>query len=259
MNSQLSNILATGVIVGASGESVKVHSAIPREEGLFLQDVIKRIRPKMSLEVGLAMGVSTLFICDALREVGAVKHVCVDPHQFGVPETDLFHSEMRDGWTGLGMHVVGAAGFNDLVDLRNEPSHFALPKLLREGYKIEFAFIDGWHTFDYAMLDFFYVDKMLAPGGVVVFDDTLYPSVRKLCRYIVTNLPYRTYPEPGSGPRPNTRPKSFIEKVLSPETIESDARLGLPNRNYIAFRKERNDYLGLGENGTRRWDHHFAF
>jgi hypothetical protein len=228
---------------------------ISREEGLFLQDSIRRIRPRMSLEVGLAYGVSTLFICEALREVGAVKHVCVDPHQFGVPESDLFQTNDRTGWGGVGAHVLGASGYGDLAEVRNEPSHLALPQLLREGYQVEFAFIDGWHTFDYAMLDFFYVDKMLRPGGVVVLDDALYPSIRKLCRYIVANLPYTVFPKAGGQPRPNR----LLRRFLKPELLDSDERLGLPACNYIAFRKERNDWLGNGENGTRRWDAHSPF
>jgi Methyltransferase domain len=58
----------------------------------------------------------------------------------------------------------------------------ASPGLLEEGIKPDFAFVDGMHTFDYAFTDFFFLDKMLKPGGVIIFDDLGYPSIRKLCR-----------------------------------------------------------------------------
>jgi hypothetical protein len=32
------------------------------------------------------------------------------------------------------------------------------------GVQVDFAFMDGWHTFDYTLLDFFYTDKL---GGHV--------------------------------------------------------------------------------------------
>ena len=47
---------------------------------------------------------------------------------------------------------------------------------------------DGMHTFDYVFIDFFYIDKMLNVGGVAVFDDTHFPSTRKVCRFILRNL-----------------------------------------------------------------------
>jgi predicted O-methyltransferase YrrM len=63
MNTILEEILTTGVAKTASGETVSIHSHISREEGLFLQEIVKEIRASVSLEVGLAYGVSALFIC----------------------------------------------------------------------------------------------------------------------------------------------------------------------------------------------------
>ena len=58
--------------------------------------------------------------------------------------------------------------------------YLALPQLVGDRQTIQFAYIDGWHTFDYTLLDFFYVDKMLDPGGVVAFNDCALPSVRRV-------------------------------------------------------------------------------
>ncbi|HET9729781.1 MAG TPA: class I SAM-dependent methyltransferase, partial [Acidimicrobiia bacterium] len=68
--------------------------------------------------------------------------------------------------------------------------YVALPDLLRAGTAIEFAYIDGWHTFDYTLLDFFYLDKMLQPGGIVAFNDCHYPAVEKVTSFVVRHRRY---------------------------------------------------------------------
>ena len=65
-----------------------------------------------------------------------------------------------------------------------------LPELKKNGTKIDFAFIDGWHTFDHALVDFFYIDSLLNTGGIIVFDDVGYASIKRLCHFIVTNRAY---------------------------------------------------------------------
>jgi hypothetical protein len=62
MNSILEEILRTGYSQSANRQLIKVHSQIPREEGAFLQEIISEVKPQVSLEVGLAYGISALFI-----------------------------------------------------------------------------------------------------------------------------------------------------------------------------------------------------
>jgi hypothetical protein len=69
-----------------------------------------------------------------------------------------------------------------------QPSEFALPKLLESGETFDFGFIDGYHSFDHALVDFFYLNRMIRVGGMIVFDDANWPSINKLIRYL------RNYP-----------------------------------------------------------------
>jgi predicted O-methyltransferase YrrM len=48
--------------------------SIPADEGRYLQHLIREHRPKITLEIGCAFGISSLFICEALRDVGGSKH-----------------------------------------------------------------------------------------------------------------------------------------------------------------------------------------
>ena len=76
------------------------------------------------------------------------------------------------------------SGYDHIVRLMEEPSYRALPALERSRQRIDFAFIDGWHTFDFTLLDFFFIDRILKVGGVVAFDDADWPAVRKVCRFV---------------------------------------------------------------------------
>src|SRR6516225_9944568 len=82
MNSVLSEILNTGTTKTADGTStIKLHSSISTSEGQLLQRLVRQLNPTVSLEVGLAYGVSALFICDALNVRNGTQHIVIDPNQ----------------------------------------------------------------------------------------------------------------------------------------------------------------------------------
>jgi hypothetical protein len=192
--------------------------------------------------------------------MGARQHIIIDPYQVGAD-----YEGPDSGYEGIGLLNLQRAGLSDFVRFHGELSYRCLQRLEAEGVKLDFAFIDGMHTFDYVLTDFFYIDKMLRVGGVVVFDDLTYASIRKVVRFLVTNLPYSAI---GPAPEPIGRRRSLIRKIsprgrlaerfLKPEHSRSDIELGIP-KNFVALRKDRADVMGDGSNGTRRWDSHREF
>ncbi len=179
MNEVLRSIVSTGSVMSEDGKTHTVHSGISQEEGNFLQEMIRSTRPQVSLEVGCAYGISSLYICEALREVNATKHIIIDPYQ---------HSER---WEGIGLANLRRAGYADIIDFHEGLSYQYLSRLTEERVTIDFAFIDGAHTFDYVLVDFFLIDKLMKPGGIVILDDLSYPSIRSVCRYVLLNLCYK--------------------------------------------------------------------
>jgi len=173
MGPVLQEILKTGF---ADGISVPLRSQITIGEGEYLQSAIKEIRPHVCLEVGLAFGISALFIREVLDP--RCRYIAIYPFQ-------------HHYWHGIGLTNLRRAGHE--VEFYEESSQVALPRLWADGLTIDFAFIDGMHTFDHALVDFFYIDRMLRVGGVVAIDDANWPSLHKLCRFILTNRAYRVY------------------------------------------------------------------
>ncbi|HTU00909.1 MAG TPA: class I SAM-dependent methyltransferase [Candidatus Sulfotelmatobacter sp.] len=185
MHPYLAELQRTAIVLDAEGQPRPLDSHISCEEGLFLQEVIRDIRPATSLEIGMAFGVSTMFICEALREVGAGKHIAIDPGP-------VYHEGSRAlDRCGLGLLNLERCGYREMVDFQEGPSELVLPKLLERGQRIDFAFVDGWHTFDHCLLDFFYVNRLLNPGGAVVFHDIRMPSIRRVLRYVQNYPAYR--------------------------------------------------------------------
>jgi len=251
MNSVLEEIIRTGHVRSAAGELIPLHSNVTPEVGFFLQGIVAEIGATVSLEVGLAYGVSALFICDGLQRSAQTRHFVIDPSQFKLSELNRAGGDPagRGSWEGIGLENLKRAGYQEIIEFLEQPSHLALPSLEARGVKVDFAFIDGWHTFDQALLDFFYADRLLRVGGVVVLDDTDFKSIRKVCRYVVTNRQYtvlRCLP-PSPERRISQRAGDLFASVFG-----SDSRLGLVRGSRcMAFKKMAED--------QRRWDFHQDF
>lgn len=189
MNPVLKRILDTGAVSDGT-KTVRLHSNMQQEEGELIQRIIATVKPSLTLETGMAYGVSTLYICEALSRLPHPgKHIAIDPAQ----STD---------WQGLGRYNVQKAGFEKMVQVIEQGSEIALPRLLADGARIEFAVIDGWHTFDHALVDFFYINRMLSVGGVVLLDDVNYESIHKLVRYILNYPVYQIIGVAGTPEQP---------------------------------------------------------
>jgi predicted O-methyltransferase YrrM len=252
MNAILKSILDTGNVTSSEGETIHaLYDGISREQGEFLQAIIAEIKPASSVEIGLAYGVSSLFILDALRQIGRGHHIIMDYKQSTL-------------WKSIGLKNLNDAGFADLYEFYEQPAHVGITQLEMQGTKVDFAFIDGKHLYDYTLVDFFCVDRILKVGGIVAMDDMWMPSIQKVCAYILTNRAYTVYRThcPGTNPigsfkrrllheaaKRSPKVANMLETVFSNPDVQ--IKLGLPNSRWIAFKKEADD--------TRLWDYHDRF
>lgn len=120
--------------------------------GRFLRTLVTALRPKRVLEIGTAIGFSTLWMAGALPEGSRID--TIDPDR---ARTD----RARRYWL--------RAGVTDKVRVINEPALRVLPRLAPG---IDLAFIDAIKTEYIAYLDALL--PVMAPGGVIAVDNVLW-------------------------------------------------------------------------------------
>jgi len=229
--------------VEINNKKFELNSNIDSDEGEFLFSMIKKNNYHKTIEIGCAYGLSSLFICDALSNSKSPSHYIVDPFQ----NTD---------WKGIGIENPNKCGVN-FYTLIEKPSEIALPDLLAQNEKFDFAFIDGWHTFDHTLIDFFYLNRMLEVGGTIVIDDVGLPAVRKLVRYVL-NYPayelvgsvnlalsakkkiYNHFILPPFKLASKILPSKIKNDIFNNSFLHSDKSLGIES-SMVALRKVKDD------------------
>lgn len=179
LNTVLENIFKTKQAKDLSGNIRDVNDMISRDEAFALLKMFEKANTKISIEVGLAHGVSALVFCQAHQESNKTKntHYAVDPNQLS-------------SYNSAALCALEKAGYLDYFKLLNGPSHLEIPELIKQNIKVDCAFIDGWHTFDYTLIDFFLIDKILKPGGYVAFHDTYGRAKQKVINFILSHRKY---------------------------------------------------------------------
>jgi predicted O-methyltransferase YrrM len=117
--------------------------AIGPEEGDALLAWVRKERAQRTLESGLGLAISTLFICEGLlANFGDGQHVAADPFQHVALPT---HSV---SYAGVGLQLLEDAGVRNLVEFYPEESQTLFPRFLAQGRQFDLAFIDGNHRFE---------------------------------------------------------------------------------------------------------------
>jgi predicted O-methyltransferase YrrM len=137
------------------------------ERGRQLHDWVREHRPESCLELGFAHGVSSVYIATALEANGAGRLTSVD---------NLSALEREPSAEDL----LRSAGLEHRVELVYERSSYTwfLHRMLRERARdgaieplYDFCFLDGAHTWADDGFAFLLVDRLLRPGGWILFDD----------------------------------------------------------------------------------------
>lgn len=202
--------------------------SIPFDTGALLYDVILKEQLGSTLEVGMAYGLSTLFICQAHSDRGSGAHTAIDPYQ-----TSRYHA--------LGLANVRQAGLEGYLTFHEAPSFEVLPALLRAEQVFDFAFIDGRHLFDYVLVDFFYIDMLLRVGGHVVFDDLWLPQVRKAVSFVLRNRGYELVRIRESTRAPLWRRAGRVVRRFAQTPLTGNVGLKLIGSNVCVLKKVSED------------------
>jgi predicted O-methyltransferase YrrM len=179
LNKTIINILKNGYCMDENGNKKIINDSLSSAELMSITRAMQECNAKNTLETGVANGLSTLAICDSIKNKGLdAMHYGIDPNQ----ESDYGNSALLN---------LMDADLKNMFSLLEGPSHLMIPKLINKNIEIDFALIDGWHTFDYTLIDFFLIDKILKVGGIIAFHDCHSLAKQKVLRYIESHRKYR--------------------------------------------------------------------
>ena len=246
MLESLEKIFATRTIQDTGGMHIPLHSNTSMEQGIFLQKMFDLVKPKRSLEVGFAYGISTLFILEKHRENNSEDeaHIVIEPDDY---------------WGTAAVHNITQEGLLRYLQIRKNYSDKILTQLFHENYRIQYAYIDTTKQFDVVMQDFYFINKLMDIGGVIILDDCGggWPGIQRVARFINT-LPHYKKLEGHIELKYSVKKKMakyFVSSIIRMlpfkkklyETIDfkTDKELGI-NYCCIAFQKISED--------IRNWD-----
>ena len=239
MNELIEQIFRTGHVEDAQGKSYRNSaSSVTFEAGTLLYDLVRTLKPDKTLETGMAQGISTLFICQAHRDNGAGCHTAIDPFQ-------------EEKFKSIGLANIERAHLKDVLRFYQAPSEEVLPQLCAQRERFDFAFIDGDHRFDSALVDFFYIDKLLNPGAHVAFDDLWIPPVRKVASFALKNSPYQLVRPSSEHKTPTWRRVLRTGRRIVQNPLGQDWALKFVPQNVALLQKVAAE--------RRTWWHHRAF
>ncbi|HEY6069046.1 MAG TPA: class I SAM-dependent methyltransferase [Gaiellaceae bacterium] len=149
--------------------------AIGYTEGTYLYAVMRKLRPEISVETGVANGFSTAFALLALQENGAGHLHSVDlPREAG---RDYEPGTFYEGEGRAGIPPGSEPGWLIPPELKEHwtlilgRSQEALPPLLERLGPIDTFMHDSEHSFDCMWFEFNAAWPCLKPGGVLLSDD----------------------------------------------------------------------------------------
>lgn len=228
-------ILESKKVLDESGNEYPLHSETSLPQCEFIQKIINDIEATICLEIGLAYGISALFICEAISKRNNPKFISIDPFQ--------------QNWKDIGLLNLKKCGFDSFLDFYRDFSHNILPQLVLKDLKIDFAYIDGSKVFDVVLIHAYYLTRLLKIGGVMVFDDCDFPGINRVIRYISKWPHLKIYAKhhecsiSSSERRVLSRiAKSFprSDRIFSNRLLQLDEDLGI-NARCIAFQKIAED------------------
>lgn len=121
--------------------------SLSEEEAKYLYDSVIKHKPDVLLEIGTHRGVSTTYLAAAIKENGKGHLWTTDPIDYGQAQT--FDHRLKEFVT----------------------FEYKMGKDIDIGEKIDFAFVDGFHTKDDVLPEIKNLLPKLNNGAVVVFHD----------------------------------------------------------------------------------------
>ncbi len=147
-------------------------NAIDDASASLLYSIVRLIRPEIAIEIGTAEGNSCLAIGQALEDNKRGILYTMDPLDRELVKIAIKKSKLN-------------RRINYIVDYSTN----ILPKLNLP--KIDFAFIDGDHSYEGVLKDFELITDLIPKGGVIAYHDTiLFDGPKKVVKHMADSGKY---------------------------------------------------------------------
>lgn len=174
----LSNLYNSGRVVGRTGKVFEELGALSTINNLLhIRAFMMEFKPQRTLEIGMAFGGSALTFASTHRDLNRPpvgQHTAIDPAQ-------------NSYWDDAGRQNLERAGLAGYVEVIEQLSAAALPRLITEQQKYDLIYVDGSHQFEDVLIDFVFCHELLNIGGIILFDDSTDSQVAKVLRFIESN------------------------------------------------------------------------
>jgi predicted O-methyltransferase YrrM len=153
-------------------------SSVKKDECYSIYEIVKKYKPVKTLEIGFALGASSVgIIAGKLENEIDSQHIVLDPFQ-------------RNSFN-VGLKSLEAAGLDSYFMHLEKFSENYLNEAYQRNETFDFIFIDGNHSIGQAVTDAFLADKILNPGGIIGIHDSLLFSTAASIRYLLTDVGYK--------------------------------------------------------------------
>jgi predicted O-methyltransferase YrrM len=164
--------------INNQGDRIPLHSHTSKAQGVFLQKMFDIAKPTQSLEVGFAYGISAMFILEKHRELSSKigSHIVIEPDTY---------------WGTAATYNIEKEGLLKYLQIKEGYSDKILTQLFQGNFRIQYAYIDTTKLFDVVMQDFYFINKILDCGGIIILDDCggTWPGIQRVARFVNT-LPH---------------------------------------------------------------------
>ena len=153
--------------------SAEVYMPVSKDGGRLLYTLIRAVRPRTVVEFGTSFGISTLHLAAAVRDNGIGR---------------VITTEMSAAKVVAARNTFAETGLDDLITVLEGDALETLPRHLGVAGSVDFVLLDGWKELYLPVLH--ELEPRLAPGTLVLADDTEFESVQPYLRHVR---------EPGNG------------------------------------------------------------
>lgn len=174
------NAVVDGIFAHPDGRKEHLNNIRLAPAQLALIAHLAKLCPtSLSIDIGFGMGSSAAMILAARRAVGApFEHLVFDPWGLGDGKGSLVEEYLSTEFPQSFRRIW-------------KRSEVGLPQLFEERGQgaAGLVFIDGGHTFEQVIVDFFMADLLCGVGAYIVFDDSYFPAIETVVEYIRANRP----------------------------------------------------------------------